>query len=296
MSRMLKHLAAMHVVSETAPGSYASTSLSNAFTETRFHDGITYINDVPGPSFHSLPAYLKSTSYKTHTNLTDGNIQHPHKTDLPFFGWLNANPPYLQVFSNYMGGYRAGRPSWTDRGFYPVSERLNASFDAAISPILLVDVGGGQGHDLEELRVKHPGIPGILVLQDQANVIATASGDFDATTHDFFTPQPVKHAKAYYLHSVLHDWSDEDSVKILRHIVPAMKRGYSKLLLNEIAVPEQGASWSVTSMDWLMMALGGMRERTMREWERILEQAGLKVTKVFTYERSAESLNEAEVA
>ena len=104
----------------------------------------------------------------------------------------------------------------------------------------------------------------------------------------------MKHALTYHLHSVLHDWSDEDCVKILKQIVPAMKVGYSKLLLNEIVVPEKGASWPVTSMDWLMMALGAMRERGIKEWEKILGEAGLKISKVFTYELSAESLIEAE--
>ncbi|KAG6354382.1 hypothetical protein INS49_004399 [Diaporthe citri] len=29
--------------------------------------------------------------------------------------------------------------------------------------------------------------------------------------HDFFTPQPVKGARAYFTRSVLHDWPDEQS-------------------------------------------------------------------------------------
>ena len=198
-----------------------------------------------------------------------------------------------------MGGYRAGRPSWLDPGFYSVSERLASGYDSTASEVLLVDVGGGQGHDMEDLLAKHTNLPGSLILQDQPDVVSKISPSprgFEAMAHNFFTVQPVRHARAYYLHSVLHDWSDKDSVKILKQILPAMKSGYSKLLLNEIVVPEKGASWPVTSMDWLMMALGGMKERTMKDWEAILHQAGLKIVKVFTYELSAESLIEAEVA
>ena len=297
MSRMLKHLAAMSIVHEVSADTYGSTTFTEALTEPKFRDGITYINDIPGPSFKQLPSYLKSTSYRTPTSLTDGPFQSAHATKLPFFGWLHSNPPYLGIFSNYMGAYRAGRASWVDAGFYPVSERLASAFEPSTSPVLLVDVGGGQGHDLQELCAKHANLPGTLILQDQADVVAKVSAQgFEAVPHDFFGPQPVKHARAYYLHSVLHDWSDDDCVKILTQIVPAMKRGYSKVLLNEIAVPERGAGWPVTSMDWLMMALGAMRERSMREWEAILGRAGLKVSKVFTYEMSAESLIEAELA
>ncbi|KAI4148123.1 MAG: hypothetical protein LQ340_005230 [Diploschistes diacapsis] len=212
-------------------------------------------------------AYLKSISYNTPTSLADGPFQHAYSTSLPFFAWLNENPPNLQVFSNYKAGYRAGRPS-----FYPISERLAGSFDPTVSPMMLVDVGGGQGHDLGELKAKYPDLPG---KQDQSDVVLKASEKgYEATAHDFFTAQPVKHARAYYLHSVLHDWSYEDRAKILQHIVPAMKSGYSKMLLNEIAVPEQGASWTVTSMDWFMMALGAMRERKRKEWEAIWTSQG----------------------
>ena len=86
MARMLKHLAAMNIVAETQTGTYTSTPLTNAFTETRFRDGITYISDVPGPSFKQLASYLKAKSYKNPTSLVDGPFQFAHKTELPFFG------------------------------------------------------------------------------------------------------------------------------------------------------------------------------------------------------------------
>lgn len=74
-----------------------------------------------------------------------------------------------------------------------------------------------------------------------------------------------------------------------------MQPGYSKLLINENVVPDVGASWSITSMDLLMMALGAVKERTERQWRGLLGQAGLKITGVWTYEQGTESLIEAEV-
>ncbi len=103
-------------------------------------------------------------------------------------------------------------------------------------------------------------------------------------------------AKAYYLHSVLHDGDDASCLKILNNIVPAMSPGYSKLLINENVVPDSGAAWPITSMDWLMMALVAVKERTEKEWRGLLQQAGLEVTGIWTYEQGTESLIEAEVA
>ena len=75
-----------------------------------------------------------------------------------------------------------------------------------------------------------------------------------------------------------------------------MKSGFSKLLINEYVVPDVGAAWSVTSMDWLMMALGAVKERTEQQWRALLEQAGFRVVQIWTYDQGTESLIEAELA
>ena len=75
--------------------------------------------------------------------------------------------------------------------------------------------------------------------------------------HDFFTPQPVKGAKAYYMHSVLHEWTDDNAHRILTHLKEALKPGYSKFLINENVVADQGADWKITSLDLTMMAMAG---------------------------------------
>ena len=48
-------------------------------------------------------------------------------------------------------------------------------------------------------------------------------------------------------------------------------------------------------MDWLMMALGAVKERTEKQWRNLLGEAGLRVVGIWTLEQGAESLIEAEV-
>ncbi|KAI5921320.1 putative O-methyltransferase [Camillea tinctor] len=298
IARIIKHLVAMNVVGEDGVDKFIATPLSNALTEPKYRDGIIYTYDVAGPSFRGLPEYLKSIKYAHPTDLTNGPFQAAHKTQLPFFAWLDQNPPYLQIFNNYMAAYRAGKPSWVDPGFYPV-DQLGEGFNPSNNEALLVDVGGGLGHDLQELRQKHPSLPGKLILQDRPEVIISiesSKGVFESACHDFFTPQPVKDARAYYLHSVLHDWGDDDCVRILEQLKPAMKPGYSKLLINEIIVPSQHATWPITSMDQLVFVLGAMRERTEGHWQDLLKKAGFKIVQIYSYEMGSESLIEAEVA
>lgn len=98
---------------------------------------------------------------------------------------------------------------------------------------LLVDIGGSVGHDLEEFHKHHPSTPGKLILQDLPAVIGDIKGLDPAITpmeHNFYTEQLIKGevfasgppelfgplqtligvpgARAYYMHSVLHDWPD----------------------------------------------------------------------------------------
>lgn len=96
------------------------------------------------------------------------------------------------------------------------------------------------------------------------------------------------------MHSILHDWPDDLCRKILANLIPAMRRGHSKLLINENVVPDTGAYWETTSLDLIMMEFGS-GERTERHWRELLESAGLKIIKIWTAQRGVESLIECEL-
>ncbi|KFZ24219.1 hypothetical protein V502_01286 [Pseudogymnoascus sp. VKM F-4520 (FW-2644)] len=83
-------------------------------------------------------------------------------------------------------------------------------FDITASDVLLVDVGGGRGHDVAAFSTQYESHLGKIILQDREPVIAgvVASCEerlFEAQVHDFFTPQPIKAARAYSLCPILHD-------------------------------------------------------------------------------------------
>ncbi|KAI1463483.1 uncharacterized protein F4812DRAFT_446295 [Daldinia caldariorum] len=67
------------------------------------------------------------------------------------------------------------------------------------------------------------------------------------------------------MHSILHDWPDEQCVKILTRLSKVMKPRYSKLLINEYAIPTVGAYWEATALDMVMMTGFSSRERTRHE-------------------------------
>ncbi|KAF5022524.1 hypothetical protein F66182_5426 [Fusarium sp. NRRL 66182] len=148
---------------------------------------------------------------------------------------------------------------------------------------LVVDVGDSKGHDLTKFHLCHPDIhEGSLVLQDLPDILKERT--MDATIvpgqvpsfhpHDLFTPQPVRGAHAYFMHNVLHDWEDEQTTQIFKHLDEAMEPGYSKLLIHESLVSTIKPLARVTTSGLTMMACLGAKERTEAEWRQLVESVG----------------------
>lgn len=332
----------MGVLNEVDADSYTPTIFAKSLVMPKYGDGISfwcvhnfgYLQqiydrlliliyytlisfDCIGPPFIRLPEYLAKTDYRNPQSAVDGPFQYGHKSDLHFFDWLKANPKVLETFNNHMIGYRSGRQKWDD--FYPVNDFLGKGMKADKDAVLLVDVGGGLGHDIDEFHHKHSNLPGRLILQDQPiviNDVKNISESIELMTHDFFTEQPVKGisiksasyfektdtdpsslgARAYYMHSILHDWPDDKARVILENLKPAMVKGYSKVLIDENVINSKGAHWMSTGLDWFMMGFFSSSERLESAWEQLLESAGMKIVKIWTSEQGTESLIEAELA
>jgi hypothetical protein len=154
---------------------------------------------------------------------------------------------------------------------------------------LLVDVGGGHGYDLTAFDKYSKHLAGKLYLQDLPSVIEEAqarltpdkkSERLEFMAYDFFTPQPIKNAKAYYMRTVLHDWPDESCLKILKNIRDAMGPD-SLLLINENLMPDKNSTLFQVWMDFVMMCNFSSKERTRRQWLQLLENSGFEIVKVW---------------
>jgi hypothetical protein len=222
-----------------------------------------------------------------------------YNTKMDFFAY-NESRGYGPQFNNHMGGYRQGRMPWMHPKFVPVQERLihDADTENPDAPFL-VDVGGNVGHDLAQFQQFHPNHPGKLIVQD-LQVVLDGIQNLDPSIvrmkHNFFEEQTVKHARAYYMHSVLHDWPDDKCRVILGELAKAMKPGYSKVLINENVIPLRDAYWESTALDMVMLALCSAKERTLADWESLVTDSGLKIVNVWTVGKGVESLIECELA
>ncbi|KAH8691903.1 putative hydroxyindole O-methyltransferase [Talaromyces proteolyticus] len=296
--RIMKHLAAMGVIHEYGPDEYLPNKLSRTLSLEKYADGFPCMANGAMRAIYKLPEYFKKVGYVNPNDPTDGPFQYAYNTSKHWFVWSTQYPSLFRQFNNHMSAYHQGRPSWMDADFFPVHSVLTAGARRDADSVFLVDVGGGLGHDLMEFSQKHPSTPGRLILQDKRDVIAQIQGglgEIEAMAHNFFTKQPIQGARAYYLHSVLHDWPDNECIRILSCIAGSMEPGYSKLLINENIVPDQGADWQITGLDLMLMTLVSARERREGEWRQLLAQAGFQIVHIWTYSAGVESLIECEL-
>jgi len=72
-----------------------------------------------------------------------------------------------------------------------------------------------------------------------------------------------------------------------------MKRDYSKLLINEWCLLDQGSTAFPTFSDINMMAACAGMERTESQWRELLATSGFKIVRIWLDSPDAESLIEA---
>lgn len=150
----------------------------------------------------------------------------------------------------------------------------------------VIDVGGGQGGLLAAILRANPSLQGVLL--DTANVVATggevlrAAGVADRceiVVGDFFEALP-RGADAAILSHVLHNWSDEDSLRILRRCREAVGPGGVVLIL-EYGLSDDAGGLIAKQFDLQMLVYFGQgKERSTEEYRDLLARAGLKLTRV----------------
>ena len=157
--------------------------------------------------------------------------------------------------------------------------------------------GGGEGADLQRFCDLHPGYEDSVYLQDLPGVIEAATCDvrIQRRSHDFFEEQPIRGSRFYYMHSVLHDWNDDEVIEILSRIRSAMSPGHSKVLVNDIILPAEGVTRLEATVDMQMMVMTSGFERTEGMFRRIFEKAGLRLEKVWRNSLSPTSIAELSV-
>ena len=139
----------------------------------------------------------------------------------------------------------------------------------------VVDVGGGEGHLLAQILMNHPHLVGTCL--DRPDVAARASAYLsnvagaEAVAGSFFEQLPA--GDVYVLKWILHDWDDNDALRILRAVRKSMTAD-ARLVVLERVVGDDRAT------DAHMWVCFGGKERSTAAFEDLLAAAGFATLKM----------------
>ncbi|MFH8349027.1 methyltransferase [Streptomyces sp. NPDC018045] len=191
-----------------------------------------------------------------------------------FFSHLKGEPELSEVFNTAMG-----------QGTRIAAQDVPPHYDFGRFTTI-VDVGGGDGTLLAAILRAHPAPRGMIYdtaeghAQAAAKLAAEGVADrVTLETGDFFAAAPPG-GDLYLLKSVIHDWNDEQCVRILGHIRQVLPADGRLLIIEPVLTDtvQPGASALPYMSDLNMLVNVGGRERTRADFEDLCARTGFKIT------------------
>jgi len=148
----------------------------------------------------------------------------------------------------------------------------------------VVDVGGASGTIIAALLGKNPALRGTIlelahVVPEARRVVAEhgLSSRCRVMEGDFF--KSVPDADLCILRRIIHDWDDEQSIRILSNCARALRKN-GKVVLLERVLPEDECSSQTALADLNMLVLVPGCERTAKQFSDLLKAAGLRLDRI----------------
>ncbi|KAF4156804.1 hypothetical protein CNMCM6936_008158 [Aspergillus lentulus] len=272
--RIVRGLAAGDVLEEVAENTYRQTKLSRLWASPKARDYTVHQWENFQTPIWSCIEYFQKFGFQSPTDPRNSPITFAlGGQDKSLFDILEEDPRRLEIFNNAMKSLALSVTAYR-------FDKLQPGHDG----ILLVDVGGGSGYNIQEICSDYPNLKGRLVLQDIKGTVTHIKADgfqgrVDFQAYNFLEEiQPIKGAAAYLFKLVLHDWPDAYCHRILANLAPAMSRN-SRLLICEKVLPEQSPDAHHVLSDLNMLFIGG-KERTRAEWDQLLDTAGYVIMQI----------------
>ncbi|CAG8786001.1 22614_t:CDS:2, partial [Dentiscutata erythropus] len=291
LNRLLRVATSKGIFRVLGDGVYANNNQSLVLSKN--HPNTYYNNILTMEEISSASEYLAfDLKLQTDNKKEQMTAFAKAHNGIEFYDWLSLpnNKERLEIFNKGLVEHDSvsGRGLYQD---YNWSQYSNTKF---------VDFAGGTGGFLSQLLTSYPTMKGVLYelpsvieMSEQSwsinhkqllNRIQFVRGDF------FMNPPPP--ADIYFLRSILHNWSDEQAIKILKTVrsaIPLTNDNSSfhettsyynpKLLIAETVISEPTLPL-IYQLDLIMMCLFNGKERTKLEMEKLLEKSGWKFTKI----------------
>lgn len=263
--RVLRALASFQIFKVSVDGTVAHTPRSRLLR-----------TDIPNSMHYAARFWTGPGSWKAWDMLDvamTGGTPHEAAWNMNRFTYLREHPDEARTFDAMMANFPDNRHA-----------AIAAAYDFS-APRLIADIGGGNGAALRHILARFP-MPRGLVF-DRDDVIAAVTpenlmqGRIGTQGGSFFDQVPAG-ADVYLLIRVLHDWKDEDCLRILRACRAAMAPD-AVLLLGEELLELDPARGRATGylIDVQMMAMfGHARARSEADFRRLFDLSGFVLRRV----------------
>ncbi len=263
--RFMRALSGIGVFSETGPKYFALTPLAACLQSNEPGSLKNYI------IFQG--EYICSCWRELLYSLKTGKSASEHIYGMNMFQYFEQNKEAGSIFHQAMAELLAIQ-----------NDAILPAYDFS-SIETLTDVGGGQGHFLSELLLQYPNMKAVLF--DIPQVIEKAEAFLEEASvgkrcelipGSFLDFVPAG-TDAYLLKHVIHNWDDQNALRILQNCRKAMA-GKGRLLVIE-AVISENTPWRSKFKDLDMMLVFSGRTRTEEEFQNLFESSGFKLAKIF---------------
>ena len=228
-------------------------------------------------------------------------LRSDHPMSMRAFARLNGLPVFSATLAELAHSVRSGSPALeliAPTGLWPYlqdhpeeamvfEQAMTAKAHADVAAVLdaydfsphrrIADVGGGHAHLIEAILRAYHDVSGVLFeLSHVANEVEPSSR-LEVAAGDFFS-DPLPSCDAYLLMNVLHDWDDGDASRILAAVAKSGEPGAAVLVIETVMPEGPEPHWAKT-LDVLMLAVTGGRERTEAQYRSLLGDAGIDLVR-----------------
>lgn len=273
MARLLRLLAAIGVFEETGPQTYRNNKLSACLRADHpqsvramvlMHNSL----EMSRPWFERLEEGVR---------VGKPPFELAHGEEL--FDYMDHHAEFDALFSQAMDSVEA-----------LAGESYATDFDWGRFA-RIIDVGGSRGSKALAILRRHPQLTALVV--DRPQVIEEAQAHWAAhpasgcerlsfAAGDARDALPAAHdgRDIYLLSAVLHGFDDDTCRAILANLARAIAASDARATLMEMVMPERGADVATASFDMQMFMGTRGRERTLAQWQALIEPAGLALEEI----------------
>lgn len=244
-------------------GAYANQAVADAYLRRE--------------SPHTLTGYIlysDSVLYRLWEHLDDAVREGTHRwrqtfgVEGPIFNYFFRTEESTRMFMRGMHGF--GLLS---------SPAVAAAFDLS-GFRRLVDLGGGTGHLAIAACERYPqlhgaifDLPPVIPIAREEIARSTAHERIEAIPGDFFTGE-LPPADLYAASRILHDWSEEKIMLLLRKVYNALPARGAFLIVEKLLDADKTLPVHATMQSLNMLVCTEGRERSLPEYVALLREAG----------------------